>query len=89
MSQVMERLEDRVRMSARPGRRAHAIHEQGVRRFARSGIERQRVGADTLEGDAAALQLGEERLEPERVLVEDPDRLLDEQENARSRFPIP
>jgi hypothetical protein len=60
-----------------------------VRRLARSRIERQRIGTDALERHAAALELGEERLEPKRVLVEDPDGPVDEQENAPNRALIP
>jgi hypothetical protein len=35
-----------------------------------------------LERHVPPLELGEERLEPEGVLVEDPDRFLDDRDNA-------
>lgn len=36
------------------------------------------MGVDPLIGDSARVELGEERLEPERVLVEDADRGMHE-----------
>jgi hypothetical protein len=81
-------LEDGARVAARPGGRAHAVHQQRVRRLAGSGVEAELVRANALERHAAAVELGEEWLEPEWVLVEDPDR-LDEQENVRPRAAIP
>src|SRR5438876_7368809 len=47
--------------------------DERVRALAVRRIERVPLRVESCVRDAAALELGEERLEPERMLVEDPD----------------
>ena len=74
IGEVVEAMEDRVRVPARPRRRTHPVQHERVPELARAGIEHQLVGAQRPVRDAAAIQLREERLKPERVLVQDRER---------------
>ena len=55
----------------------------------RRRVERVPLGVQPLVRDLPRLELGEERLEPERVLVEDRDRPLHSGKNASSRDLVP
>jgi hypothetical protein len=70
----MERVEDRVCAAARPRRRAHSVEHEPVRELLLAGVEHQLVRVQPGGANAAAIELGKERLEPERVLVQDPNR---------------
>lgn len=74
VGEVVQRVEDRVRVAARPSRGAHPVDDERVRVSPLARVEDQLVGRQSRVIGAAPLELGEERLEPERVLVEDPDR---------------
>ena len=55
----------------------------------RGGVERVPLRVQPLVRDLPRLELGEERLEPERVLVEDRDRPLHAGTNAAPRDLVP
>jgi hypothetical protein len=74
VGEVMQRLEDRARVPARPGRRAHSVHEERIARLRIGGIEDELCRIDALVRQPAPVELGEQRLEPLWVLVEDADR---------------
>ena len=75
----VERLENRLRVAARPSRRAHPIENDRVGTLALGWIEDERIArVEPLVREAPAIELSEERLEPEWVLVDDSDRLSHE-----------
>ena len=83
--EVVERVEDRALVPARPRGRAHAVDDERVRSLGLGRVERVPLRVQPLVRDAAPLELGEQRLEPERVLVEDRDRPLHASRNDRPR----
>ena len=77
VGEVLARVEDRLRVPARPRGRAHAVDEQRVRALRLGRVERVSARhARASYGNPAPLELREQRHEPERVLVEDADGLL-------------
>src|SRR5829696_4132169 len=78
VGEVVERVEDGTRVAARPRRRAHPVDDERVRALALVRIEREARGVHPLVRHAPPVELGEQRLEPLRVLVEDRDGLLHE-----------
>ena len=74
---------------ARPGGRAHPVHDQRVARLEDGRVEDEPAGVDALERNVAPLELSEERQEPLRMLVEDSDGLVHTHANAEDRAGIP
>src|SRR4051812_42628842 len=75
MPQPVERVERRLPVPAQIRGRARAIHDERVWHVVFGWIERVRGGVEAHVGQAAALELREERLEPFWVFVVDGDRL--------------
>ena len=76
--QKAQRVEDLVAMIAVPGRRAHAVEDEGVLLFGMVRRVVEMVGREKLYvRRAAAVQLGKQRLEPVRLLVIDGDGKCD------------
>src|SRR5689334_11026291 len=73
MLQPMQRVEGRLAMTAQVRRRARPGEDKRVRHVALRGIERVRRGVQADGRYAAALQLGEERLDPVGMFVVDRD----------------
>jgi hypothetical protein len=75
MGQVVQRVEDAVAAAAQVGRRAHAVEDQAeLAAVAVGGVVAVAAGIERYVGDGAAIELGEERPEPLRVLVVDGNR---------------
>jgi hypothetical protein len=83
--EVVQGVEDRVGVAASPRRRAHPVDEERVPARLLARIEDVTCGVDTLIGNAPAIELREERLEPERMLVENSDRVLGNRQRRPSR----
>ncbi len=77
-AEVVERVEDAVAAAAQVRRRAHAVEDQAVTGGRRRWWRRSdgAPASSALVRRAAAVQLGEERPEPVRVLVVDADRFI-------------
>ena len=75
VGEVVQRVEDAVAAAAQVRRRAHAVeHEPVLRAVAVGRVVGVPLGVQRLVGHAAAIELGEQRPEPVRVLVVDADR---------------
>jgi hypothetical protein len=74
VGEIVQRVEDRVGVAARPRRRAHPVDDEGVGVSLVARVEDQLACAQPRVVDPAPLELREERLEPQRMLVEDADR---------------
>jgi len=72
--QEVKAAEDGVRVASCPRRRAHSVEDEGVRTLPLAGIEHELARVQLLVVGIPPVELREERLEPERVLVEDSDR---------------
>lgn len=69
MPEVIARVEDRLSVASLPGRRAHAVEDEGELVFQLGWIETVPGGVDPDMRDVPPRELGEERLEPVRMLV--------------------
>jgi len=74
MREIVARIEDRFAQPPLPGRRAHPVEDERKIFFGLRRIEPVARGVDPYVRDLPPRKLGEERLEPVRVLVENRDR---------------
>src|SRR4029077_9407008 len=75
--EIVERIEDGVAEAALPRRRTHAIEEQRIFALGRRHVVIVVASVNLQPGDAALIELLEERAEPVRMLVINGDRLFE------------